>query len=364
MRFATTIGNSQGFHQTVEQIARLEGVGLDAVWLAENSGFDAPSRLGYLAAHTSRIQIGTNVMSIYTRNPTLTAMTAAGVDFLSGGRFNLGLGVGGLELLEGFFGTTFGRGIRRMREYVAICRQVWAKDGPLVHHGEVYEIPLPCDQGSGWGAPRMLMEEPVRPRIPVWLAGIGEQSVRLIAEIADGWLPLFLIPERIDQGWGPSLKAGLAKRPPTLGPLQISVGHGHLAIGEGEEVLKLRELGRPTTAFFLGAIGPRGKNPYNLLVQRYGWEREAKLIEELWMDGKYKEATAAVPDKLLELTSLIGPRNWIKERIAAHEEAGVTQLQVSPVNPARFKAAAEHGYNWHADDDAAATLAELRELAA
>jgi F420-dependent oxidoreductase-like protein len=363
VQIATNIGNSQGFHDVVNQIAELERAGLDAVWLAENSGFDAPSRLGYLAARTERIQIGTNVMPIYTRNPTLMAMTAAGVDFLSGGRFNLGLGIGGVELLEGFFGTTFDRSLGRMREYVEICRKVWAKESPLVHDGRHYQVPLPAERGTGWGRPRMLLEQPVRPRIPIWLAAIGEKSVAQTAEIADGWLPLFVIPEKVKDAWGSALAAGQAKRDPSLGPLQISVGHGHVAIGEGEDVLKLRDLARPTVAFFLGAIGPRGKNHYNLLFQRYGYEKEAKLIEDLWVEGKTAEAAAAVSEEMLALTSLIGPRSWVAERIAAYKEAGVTQLQVSPVTPSRYKAAAEHGYNWHADQTAAVVIGQLKELA-
>jgi F420-dependent oxidoreductase-like protein len=363
MEIAINLGNSQGFHAVVDQVARLEQAGLDAVWISENSGFDAPSRVGFVAARTERIQIGTNVMPIYTRSPTLMAMTAAGVDFLSGGRFNLGLGIGGIELLEGFFGTTFEGSLGRMREYVEICRAVWAREGPLVHDGRHYQVPLPADRGTGHGRPRTLLEQPVRPRVPVWLASIGERSVTQTAEIADGWLPLYLIPERFDAAWGSAVAAGKAKRDPALGPLQISVGHGHVAIGEGEDVLALRELARPTLAFFLGAIGPRGRNHYNLLFQRYGWETEAKQIEELWLDGKPAEAAAAIPEDMLALTSLIGPRSWVAERLAAFKEAGVTQLQVSPIAPNRFKAAAEHGYNWHADEGAADVIAELKELA-
>jgi F420-dependent oxidoreductase-like protein len=363
VEIVTTIGNSDGFHDVVKQIAELEKAGLDGVWLGENSGFDAPSRLGYLAAHTETIQIGTNVMPIYTRNPTLMAMTAASLDYLSDGRFNLGLGIGGIELLEGFFGTTFDRSLSRMREYVEICRKVWAKDEPITHDGRHYEIPLPAEKGSGYGQPRMLLEDPVRPRIPIWMAAIGEKSVAQAAEIADGWLPLFWVPEKVGEGWGAALKAGLAKRDPALGPLQMSVYPVPVAIGEGEEILALREIFRPTVAFFLGGIGPRGKNHYNLLAQRYGYADAAIRIEELWLDGKHDEAAALVPSELLELTGLIGPKSWVAERIAAYREAGATQLQITPVNPARYRAAADYGYNWNADRSAIEVIAQVKDLA-
>jgi F420-dependent oxidoreductase-like protein len=362
MQIATAIADAKGFQAAAKRIAELENRGLDAVWIAENSGFDAASRLGYLAAKTERVALGTNVMPIYTRNPTLMAMTAAGVDFLSDGRFNLGLGIGGVGLLEGFYGTTFQGSMGRMREVVDICRKVWAKDQPLVHDGRHYQVPLAADHGTGSGTPGMLLEQPVRPRIPIWLAAIGPQSVGQAAEIADGWLPLFFIPERLEAAWGGPLATGTARRDPTLAPLQISIGQTRVAIGEGEEVLQLRELARPMAAFFLGAIGPRGRNPYNLLAQRYGYEGAAKLIEDLWAEGKRSEAAAAVPAEFLAEISLIGPRSWVAERIAAHKQAGVTQLQVSPIPPSRYRQAAAGNYDWITDDQAVAALEELVDL--
>jgi F420-dependent oxidoreductase-like protein len=252
-----------------------------------------------------------------------------------------------------------------MREIVDICRAVWAREAPLAHEGRHYRVPLPAELGTGWGRPRVILEQPVRPRIPIWLAAIGERSVAQTAEIAEGWLPLFLVPEKLDAAWGSALAAGRARRDPALGPLQISAGGLMLAIGEGDEILQLRDLVRPTIAFFLGGIGPPGRNHYNLLAQRYGYEAEARRIEELYLAGKVEEAAAAVPAELLELTSLIGPRSWVAERIAAYREAGVTQLSVSPVRQARFRSAAEHGFNWHAaggDRTAADVIAELKEL--
>ncbi len=358
MQIAAGIGNSDGFRELAKYMPELESAGLDFLWVAENSGLDAVSRLGYLAAVTERVQLGTHVIPIYTRNPTLIAMSAAGLDFLSDGRFNLGVGAGGLELLEGFFGTTFDRPLGRTREIVEICRAVWARDAPLTHEGKHYPVPLPAELGKGWGEPRMILEQPVRPRIPIWVAAIGERSVAQTAEIADGWLPLFLIPEKMDDAWGAALADGRAKRDPALGPLQISPGALPVAICEGEEVATLRDRFRPMVAFFLGAIGPRGGNHYNLLAQRYGYEAEAKLIEELYLSGKTDEAAAAVPAELLELASLVGPRSWIAERIAAYKEAGVTQLCVSPVRQFRTGSTVEYGFNW----PTAGLVEELKEL--
>jgi F420-dependent oxidoreductase-like protein len=359
LEIATTIGNSDGFRDVAKQVAELEQAGLGYLWIAENSGYDAPSRLGYVAALTERIQLGTHVVPIYTRNPTLMAMTAAGLDYLSEGRFHLGLGVGGLELLEGFFGMTFDHSIGRTREVVEICRAVWAREAPLVHDGRYYPVPLPAEEGQGWGQPRMILEQPVRPRIPIWLAAIGEQSVTQTAEIADGWLPLFVIPEKIDDAWGAALAAGRAKRDPSLAPLQISPGAMPFAICEGEDVATLRDLFRPTVAFFLGAIGPKGGNHYNLLAQRYGYEAEAKMVEELYTSGKVDEAAATVPAELIELTSLIGPRSWVAERIAAYKQAGVTQLCVLPVRQVRVSSTVEFGFN----PPSVELVAELKELA-
>ncbi len=348
VQIAMTLADSEGFHDSVTQVAELERAGLDFVWVAENSGFDASSRMGYLAARTGRVQIGSNVLPIYTRTPTLIAMTAAGIDFLADGRFHLGLGAGGLRLLEGWHGVTFDGSLGRTREIVDICREMWARESPLRHDGRHYQLPLAHGRGAGLGEPRMILEQPVRSRIPIWLAAIGEQSVALTAEIADGWLPLLLIPEKVKDAWGAALAAGRAQREPSLGPLQISAG-GALAIGEGDKVLKLRDLSRPSVAFFVGGMGPKGRNHYNLLARRYGYETEAERIEDLYLAGKIDEAAAAVPAELLELTSLVGPRGFIAERLAAYKEAGVTQLQVSPILTG--------------DQSAADLIGQLKELA-
>jgi F420-dependent oxidoreductase-like protein len=191
-------------------------------------------------------------------------------------------------------------------------------------------MPLPADRGTGLGKALKIIAHPVRPSIPVWVAALGEKNVAMTAEVADGWIPMLFMPEKARNVWGASLDAGQARRDPSLGPLQITAG-GPLAIGEGDEVTELRNLSRPMVALYVGGMGAKGKNFYNDVVRRYGFEAEAETIQDLYLDGKKAEAEALVPDELLEATSLCGPASYIAERIAAFEEAGVTNLQVIPV---------------------------------
>ena len=218
----------------------------------------------------------------------------------------------------------------RTREIVEICRAVWARQAPLVHEGTYYQMPLPAGRGTGLGKALKIIAHPVRPQIPVWLAALGEKNVAMTAEIAEGWIPMLFIPEKAKEVWGASLDAGLARRSPERGPLQITVG-GLLAIGEGEEVTRLRDLGRPTLALYVGGMGAKGRNFYNDVVRRYGFEEEAAAIQDLYLDGHKTEAEARVPEELLEASSLCGPPSYVAERIAAFAEAGVTHLQVIPV---------------------------------
>jgi F420-dependent oxidoreductase-like protein len=319
-----------GFAESARQVAELEKVGLDVVWVAEAYGYDAPSLMGYLAAKTERVQIGAAILPIYTRTPTLIAMTAAGIDALSGGRCMLGLGASGPQVIEGFHGVTYDRPLTRTREIIEICRAVWAREAPLTHQGAAYEIPLPPDQGTGLGKALKIIGHPVRARIPIWVAALGEKNVAMTAEVADGWLPLFFVPEKAKDVFGASLGAGAAGRDDSLGPLQIAAG-GLLAIGEESEVASIRDLGRATAALYIGGMGAKGKNFYNALACRYGYEKEAALIQDLYLSGHKDEAAANVPAELLEATSLCGPEGYIKERLAAFAEAGVTHVNVTPV---------------------------------
>jgi F420-dependent oxidoreductase-like protein len=305
----------------------MERAGLDVVWVPEAYSFDAVSLMGYLAARTERVQIGSGILPIYTRTPSLTAMTAAGLDALSGGRMILGLGASGPQVIEGFHGVPYDKPVARTREIIDICRQVWRRDR-VEHDGASYHIPLPEGQGTGLGKPLKLINHPVRSEIPIYVASLGPKNVEMTAEKADGWLPLFYLPEKANDVWGDDLAAGAAKRDADLAPLEVVAG-GTLAVGEGAEAV--REFGRPMTALYVGGMGAKGRNFYNDLVCRYGFEEAAAEIQDLYLEGKKEEAAAKVPDDLLELTNLCGPEGYVKERIAAYKEAGVTNLQVIPL---------------------------------
>jgi F420-dependent oxidoreductase-like protein len=317
-----------GFVEAAEQVAALEKAGMDVVWVPEAYGFDAPSAMGYLAARTTRIGIGSGIMNVYSRSPTLLAMTAAGVDALSAGRCLLGIGASGPQVVEGFHGVAYDSPVERTREVVEICRQVWRRE--RVTHTGVFSIPLASGKGTGLGKPLKLLTTPVRTDIPVYVAALGERNVSMTAEVADGWLPLLFLPERAADVWGGALAGGAGRRDPTLGPLDVVAG-GVAAIGP--DVAWMRELVRPFVALYLGGMGARGRNFYNDLARRYGYEREAAEIQELYLSGRKEEAAAAVPAALVENTNLIGPEGWVRERLAAYREAGVTTLLATPVGP-------------------------------
>jgi len=332
MKLSMTLGYAGGFEESARQAVELEKVGLDVVWVAEAYSYDAPSYMGYLAAKTERVEIGSAILPIYSRTPTLIAMTAAGIDAISGGRCNLGLGASGPQVIEGFHGVPYDRPLTRTREIIEICRDVWAREAPLTHDGAAYHIPLPPGEGTGLGKALKLINHPVRPRIPIWVAALGEKNVAMTAEVADGWLPIFFVPDKAKEVFGRSLAAGTARRDPSLGTLQIAAG-GLLAIGEESEVAPIRDLGRGAAALYIGGMGAKGKNFYNALARRYGYEKEAAEIQDLYLSGKKEEAAALVPAELLEATSLCGPESYIKERVAALAEVGVTHLNVTPVGP-------------------------------
>jgi F420-dependent oxidoreductase-like protein len=310
-----------------DRVAELERAGLDVVWVAEAYSFDAPSLMGYLAARTQRVQIGAAILPIYTRTPSLLAMTAAGIDALSDGRCILGLGASGPQVIEGFHGVAYDAPLARTREVIEICRQVWRRE-PVVHDGAHYHIPLPPGQGTGLGKPLKLINRPVRAEIPIYVAALGQKNVELTAEVADGWLPLFWVPEKAAEVFGPSLAAGSAGRGAERAPLEIAAG-GLVAIGD--DVGRVLDLSRPMVALYVGGMGARGRNFYNALARRYGYEKEAELIQDLYLDGKKEEAAAAVPDDFLEKINLVGPAGYVRERLAAFRESGVTMLTITPV---------------------------------
>ncbi|TNC18765.1 LLM class F420-dependent oxidoreductase [Amycolatopsis alkalitolerans] len=329
MRIGTQISYAGGFAESVADVVELEKAGLDIVSVPEAYSFDAVSQLGYLAARTERVELASGILQIYTRTPTLTAMTAAGLDFVSNGRFSLGIGASGPQVIEGFHGVRYDAPLARTREIVEICRQVWRRER-VVHQGKHYHIPLPEGQGTGLGKPLKLINHPVRERIPVILASLGPKNVAMTAEIAEGWEPIFFHPEKAASVWGESLAEGKAKRDPSLGELDVVVG---VPVAIGEDVKHMIDWVRPMVALYVGGMGARGKNFYNELACRYGYEAEAKRIQDLYLDGKKDEAAAAVPDELLEAISLIGPAGYVKERLAAYADAGVTTLQATLLEP-------------------------------
>ena len=328
--------------ETADQVAGLEKAGLDTIWVAEPYGFDSPTLMGYLAAKTETVEIGAGILNVFSRTPGALLQTAAGLDNVSGGRAVIGLGASGPQVIEGFHGVPYDKPLGRTREVIDIIRMGLRRES-LVKDG-IFKIPLPEGQGLGLGKPLKLLNKPERPVVPLWVAALGDKNVQMTAEVADGWLPFLFHPEKAADVWGESLAKGTAKRSPDLGPLEISAG-GMVAIGE--DVKGMLDFMRPMYALYVGGMGARGKNFYNDLACQYGYEKEAKEIQDLYLDGKKKEAEAAVPLELLEQVNLVGPESWVKERIEAFREAGVTSLQVSP-----------------ATEDPAATIAQVKEWVA
>ncbi len=325
--------------QTADQVVGLEKAGLDMIWVAEPYGFDAPTLLGYLAARTETMEIAAGILNVYSRTPGALLQTAAGLDNVSGGRAVIGLGASGPQVIEGFHGLPYDRPLGRTREVIRIIRMGLRRES-LVNDG-IFTLPLPADQGLGLGKPLKLLNKPERPVVPLWVAALGDKNVAMAAEIADGWLPFLFHPGKAHQVWGESLAKGTAKRSADLGPLEISAG-GLVAIGE--DVKDRLDLMRPMYALYVGGMGARGKNFYNQLACQYGYEKEAKEIQDLYLDGHKRDAETKVPLEWLEAGNLVGPASYVQERIAAFREAGVTNLQVTP-----------------ASDDPAATIAQVKE---
>ncbi|ROO87911.1 F420-dependent oxidoreductase-like protein [Actinocorallia herbida] len=324
MKLSTTLPYAADPRTVLETAVAWERAGLDLAWVAEAYGFDAPSQLGYLAARTETLLLGTGILNVYSRTPALIGQTAAGIDALSGGRLILGLGASGPQVIEGFHGLPYAKPLARTRDVVEVVRKTLRREA-VVHEGPT--VTLPLQGGTGLGKPLKLLASPVRSRVPIHVAALGGKNVELVAEIADGWLPLFFLPERAAETFGPALEAGKAKRDASLGELDIVAG-GILAIGDDQAAL--RDLARPQLALYIGGMGAKGRNFYNDLVRRYGFEAEAEKIQDLYLSGRKKEAEAAVPDELIDQTNLLGPEGFVKERLAAYRAAGVTVLNVDP----------------------------------
>jgi F420-dependent oxidoreductase-like protein len=328
--------------ETADQVAGLEQAGLDMIWVAEPYGFDAPTLMGYLAAKTERVEIAAGILNVYSRTPGALLQTAAGLDNVSGGRAVLGLGASGPQVIEGFHGLPYDRPLTRTREIIEVLR-MGLRGERLDYQGKTVQVPLPEGQGLGLGKPLKLLNKPERADVPIWVAALGDKNVAMTAEVADGWLPFLYYPEKAQEVWGDPLARGAAKRSADLAPLEICAG-GMVAIGEGPETKALLDFMRPMYALYVGGMGARDKNFYNQLACEYGFEAEAKEIQDLYLSGKKKEAEALVPMEWLEAGNLVGPASYVQERIAAFRESGVTNLSVTP-----------------ASDDPAATIAQVKE---
>jgi F420-dependent oxidoreductase-like protein len=330
MRIGMFLSYAGGFREAADEVAELERAGVDLVAVPEAYSFDAVSQLGFLAARTSRMTLMSGILQLYTRTPTLTAMTAAGLDYVSDGRFELGIGASGPQVIEGFHGVPYDAPLGRTREIIDVCRTVWRRE-PVVHEGRNYTIPLPAGRGTGLGKPLKLINHPVRERIPITVASLGPKSVEQTAEIADGWLPMFFHPERAAEVWGGSLEAGRARRSSDLAPLDVFASPA-LAITDRPELIEAAIASlKPNLALYVGGMGARGKNFYNDLIAGYGFAAEAERIQDLYLDGRRDEAIAAVPDDLVRAISLIGSPSEVAERLSAFAAAGVTTLNVAPL---------------------------------
>jgi F420-dependent oxidoreductase-like protein len=304
-----------------------ERLGYDSAWVAEAWGTDAVTVLAWLAARTTRIKVGSAIMQMPARTPGATAMTAATLDLMSGGRFLLGLGTSGPQVVEGWHGQPWGKPLTRTREYVAIVRAALRREA-VEFHGEEYDVPFAGTGATGLGKPLRLMLRPLRADIPIYLAALSPKNVRLTFEIADGWLPIYFSPEKARATFGFGDRDGFDVAP----SVQVVVT---------DDVAAGRDLVRPTLGLYIGGMGARGANFYNALVRRYGYEAEAERIQELYLDGKQREAIAAVPDALVDEVALVGPPERIAERLEAWRESGATTLLVGARDPVALRTMAE-----------------------
>jgi F420-dependent oxidoreductase-like protein len=332
VRLGFYMGYAQPGTSPLESIAlaqEAERLGYESAWAAEAWGTDAVTVLSWLAATTSTLKVGSAIMQIPGRSPANTAMTAATLDLLSGGRFLLGLGTSGPQVVEGWHGEPWGKPLAKTREYVEIVRKALRRE-TLEHHGSQYEIPYAGDGATGLGKPLKLMLRPLRADIPIYLAAISPKAVGLAFEIGDGWIPLFFSPERARDVFALNGRApdgfDIAATAPALATDDVQAGRDSL---------------KPYYALYIGGMGARGKNFYNSLFARYGYEDEAREIQDLFLDGKPRDAAAKVPDAFIDDVALIGSREQIADRLAAWRESGATSLLVSARDANTLRTVAE-----------------------
>ncbi|TMF87503.1 MAG: LLM class F420-dependent oxidoreductase [Chloroflexi bacterium] len=302
------------FADALEMTQRAEALGLDSVWVPEAWGTDAISLLGALASRTERIRLGTGIVNVFSRTPTLLGQTAATLDLISNGRFILGLGTSGHQVISGWHGMRFDRPLQRMRETVEIVRRVLRQER-LRFEGEIFTL----NQGL------KLLARPVRPTVPIFLATLTPAGLRLTGEVADGWIPTLFSPDHLDL-FRPELEAGARAAGRSLDSLEIAP---YVPVLIDDDRSAARDAIRPWVALYVGGMGSRAKNFYNEVVQRYGFKEEARDIQELYLTGKKLEAIRRVPDTLVDAITIVGPHNYVRERIEAWSSAGVTLLLAS-----------------------------------
>jgi F420-dependent oxidoreductase-like protein len=303
-------------------VREAERLGYDSVWTAEAYGSDAATILAWLAGQTTTIKLGSGIFQMPGRSAAMTAMTAATIDQLSDGRMLLGIGSSGPQVSEGWHGVRFGQQLQRTREYIEVVRKALARER-LEYHGQTIDLPLP----DGPGKALKLTIAPVQDDMPIYLAAIGPKNTALAGEIADGWMPTLLSPEHLPL-LRESLDEGAARAGRTLDGFDIAPT---VNVNITDDVAGARDAVRPFMALYVGGMGSREKNFYNTLVQRYGFEDAAKEVQDLYLEGKKEEAAAALPDALIDLVSLVGPADRVRERLRAYADAGVGTLGISPM---------------------------------
>jgi F420-dependent oxidoreductase-like protein len=304
----------------LDLIRRAEALGFDSAWTAEAYGNDAVTTATWVLANTTKIKVGTAIMQMPARTPAMAAMTAMTLDHLSGSRFLLGLGPSGPQVIEGWHGVPYGKPLTRTREYIAIIRQILAREAPLEFHGEHYTIPVTGAGTTGLGKPLKSILHG-NPRIPIYTASISPNGLRCAAEVADGVFPMMVDPEKFDVSYLPHLEQGFAKAGGGKGLANFAVLPG-VSVIVTDEPEKARMAVKGGMALYIGGMGARDKNFYNDLAKRLGYEEAAVRIQDLFLSGKKMEAAAAVPDALLDAVHLIGPKDRIRARLAAWKEAG------------------------------------------
>ena len=330
MKLAIGIGYSGGrVELPIDMVQRAEQLGYDSVWSAEAYGSDAVSPLAYLAAKTSRIKLGTGILQIPARTPAMCAMTMSTLDALSGGRVLVGLGMSGPQVIEGWHGVSYGRPAARIREYVEILHKIWDRKEPVAFDGKVYRLPYQGDDASGLGKPlKSILHSR---RLPVYLATMKPLSIRITAELADGWLPIWFSPYRMSM-FTADLEKGFARAGDgkSLDTFDVVAG---CTVVIGDDVAACLAQLKPTLALYVGGMGAKGRNFHNEMVSKYGYADVAAEIQDLYLAGRKQEATALVPDELCDEISLCGPPARIRERFGAWQQAGVKTMMVQSSQP-------------------------------